>query len=1092
MAIELDQLRRAVEAAEPSAILVPARILRRVVRVDRGLRWLDGARPTSYVVDGAALQAIVDGTELNRPAASPWPRTALLIAQPEPEELAGKDLARILTELWRRLLRARAEHQMDGVLEIEKTDLGRLEARIRAIGCTEFEEAKTALRKDGFLAPPLSDRAAYAVFAAVFLELTYFDPPARAIVFPAIESVASVESALAQDVDGKALLAGTRPAGAPEPAISPRADADEEDEPEIESPFEAETTTEEQPFEELGEARVQFDRMAAQARSAAGRGNSVRAAILWTRLANRAGDKADHVERAAARAAVRTLAVRLRKALFVQKREASRWVEALLPLLKLAAAEFWSPERRLLYDLQSVCVDFEREIFRVEPLGWMLSLGRRPLKHPLPHLREVVMSKHLRSAAKWLRRVRLSRDERARLDGLLRPAVNRAEDALRRRFRPWVDSTLESEWARPGNLPERVAYRKLVEEMIDPIVARGFTTLGDLRDSASKGNLKLDDLSGPGEFIHGDRLLKADRALAEVLDGVHRRGEIYLRWLQRFSALAFGTPPGRFLTRYFALPYGGSFVLLKGLEEVYEVAIVRFFGAPPLHLISPVSILLLGTVALGLINHARFRRGVVAACRVFGRVFRVALWEVPARLLNHPLLKRLIASPLALLLWQFVLKPGVIAAPLWALLRVEGLGPTAANVLGLFAFLAAAFVFNTRLGLMFEELVVEAISRTWHSLIFELLPGLFRIIMSAFGTVLEWVEKLIYAGDEWLRFREGQSHMTLAAKAVLSPVWALLTYAVRVYLTLLVEPTINPIKHFPVVTVAAKIMLPFALTLNSILSAPLTPFLGVVISRSFAAATVFFLPGFLGFLVWELRANWRLYDANRPASLGALVVGSHGETVVRFLRPGFHSGTLPKRFARWRRSRRAGRERAGLRHREALHHVEEAIRNLMERELAALLRESRALGNWSIEPGSIHMATNRIRIELVAATKDMPSLWLDLEERSGILAAGVSQPGWLERLNETERLTLADAVAGFYKLSGVQLVHEPGDPVDATCFNDDDACRTAMSAGTVNLTTVAIPWRAWVEVWEAEAARVTESDGPAWREGVLPGPPPPR
>ena len=71
------------------------------------------------------------------------------------------------------------------------------------------------------------------------------------------------------------------------------------------------------------------------------------------------------------------------------------------------------------------------------------------------------------------------------------PAVHRAEDALRERFQPWVESTLESAWVRPANLPERVAYRKLVEEMIDPIVSRGFTTLGDLRDAASRGNLKL-------------------------------------------------------------------------------------------------------------------------------------------------------------------------------------------------------------------------------------------------------------------------------------------------------------------------------------------------------------------------------------------------------------------------------------------------------------------------------------------------------------------------------------------------------------------------------------------------------------------------
>ena len=66
--------------------------------------------------------------------------------------------------------------------------------------------------------------------------------------------------------------------------------------------------------------------------------------------------------------------------------------------------------------------------------------------------------------------------------------------------------------------------------------------------------------------------------------------------------------------------------------------------------------------------------------------------------------------------------------------------------------------------------------------------------------------------DEWLRFREGQSRVVLASKAVLGLVWGVVAYAARVYLILLVEPQINPIKHFPVVTVAAKIMLPFALT----------------------------------------------------------------------------------------------------------------------------------------------------------------------------------------------------------------------------------------------------------------------------------------
>ncbi len=179
--------------------------------------------------------------------------------------------------------------------------------------------------------------------------------------------------------------------------------------------------------------------------------------------------------------------------------------------------------------------------------------------------------------------------------------------------------TLESAGVRPANLPERVAYHKLVEEMIDLIVSRGFTTLGNLRDSVSRGNLKARDLSGPAEFFRGDRVLQTDRKLAVVLDGVHRRGEIYLRWLQRFSAVAFGTRFGRFLTRYLALPFGGAFVLLKALEEINELTIARLTGNH-VELVNSTSIFLLGTVALGLINFIQLRRAFFASISAIGRL----------------------------------------------------------------------------------------------------------------------------------------------------------------------------------------------------------------------------------------------------------------------------------------------------------------------------------------------------------------------------------------------------------------------------------------------------------------------------------------
>ncbi len=973
---------------DPSAILVPARILRRVVKQDRALKWLGRPHPKCYAMPGAALAAMVDGAELGRTHGAGWPPTALLIAQPERGELTAGDRDGLLIEAWRRLFRVRVERAVASAIESGAIDAAGIAARIAAIGRAGFEEARAVLVQDGLLWPPVSEASTYAVFAAVFLELTYFDPSSRAATFPAIESPDSIAALLNKDVNGQALLAATRPPGAPEApgqAVPARVSSDRR----------ASSVAVKGRSQDRTSDRDSLMDLVKRARAAADQGNHVGSAILWMRSTRRAGPDAGDAERAAARAALNQLAVRLRKALFVQKGESSLWVGALAPLLEHAAAEFWSPERRLLHDLQNVCVDHEREVFRLEPIRWLISMGRRPLKHPLPHLREVNMSKHLRSAARRLRQVRLAHDERARLDGLLRAAVRRAEADLRERFRPRVDATLEAHWVRPANVPERVAYRKLVEELLDPIVARGFTNLGDLRDAASRGNLKLGDVASPAEFLRGDRLLQTDRALARSLDGVHRRGEVYLRWLQRFSALAFGTPVGRFLTLFLALPFGGAFVLLKGLEEIYELSIGRLTGAH-LHLVNATSLLLVGTVALGLVNFGRFRRGFLALLGAIGRTFHLVLVDLPARLLDLPLVRRLMASPVVVAAWRFGIKPGLAAAAVWLAARGVGLRPAAAAAVGLTTYLAAFLTFNTRAGRSLQERAIEGIARPWRALIFEVIPGLFHIIMAAFDRLIEWVERLLYAVDEWLRFREGQSTGVLAVKAVLGLFWGVVAYAARIYLVLLIEPQLNPIKHFPVVTVAAKIMLPFVPDLMRLFAAPLRPVLGAVIGDAVAATTVFFLPGLFGFLVWELKSNWRLYEANRPTALGPIPVGSHGETVVRFLRPAFHSGTVPKRFAKLRRALRAGREGAAFKHREALHHVEEAVRRLIEREFAELLRESRSRRGASVEPGSIHLATGRIRIELLGEDRDRPSLWIDLEERSraaggGDLAEGLAR-----------------------------------------------------------------------------------------------------
>ena len=109
----------------------------------------------------------------------------------------------------------------------------------------------------------------------------------------------------------------------------------------------------------------------------------------------------------------------------------------------------------MLYDLQTVCVDHERGIYKLDVVGWVLSLGRQSIKRFLPGQRDVMVSKHLRSAARRLPSARLSPRTRSRLAALLQSAVHRAEAVLRARFKPAIDRALDKVKLLPQNPPEQ-------------------------------------------------------------------------------------------------------------------------------------------------------------------------------------------------------------------------------------------------------------------------------------------------------------------------------------------------------------------------------------------------------------------------------------------------------------------------------------------------------------------------------------------------------------------------------------------------------------------------------------------------------------
>jgi hypothetical protein len=106
--------------------------------------------------------------------------------------------------------------------------------------------------------------------------------------------------------------------------------------------------------------------------------------------------------RKGAAADLERLVGRLQAALELHDREAEEWRTTLPALLAPAARGLWPQAARLLYDLQKVCVDYERDIYAVDLVEWIVSAFRQPIKRPLPLQADVLLVKHLRSAARRL------------------------------------------------------------------------------------------------------------------------------------------------------------------------------------------------------------------------------------------------------------------------------------------------------------------------------------------------------------------------------------------------------------------------------------------------------------------------------------------------------------------------------------------------------------------------------------------------------------------------------------------------------------------------------------------------------------------
>jgi hypothetical protein len=1009
--VKLQELQEALRAVNPAAVLLAPRVLSRVIQRIHKLpsQFLSIPHQKSYVLDRQVLFRHVDQDELHLDPDQLLPPTVILLSSPSAEELGSLGREATLLTYWRRLFHASVHLALERRFTDNPLTPSELRTRIEQVGLTEFEEIRTVLRQDLYLLPPADDQQVYIEFAAVYLEQRYFMPNLRTVYFPALGDLAHIDKLLAQDLDADALFVSTRLPGAPDPVVKSDSSSDESDD--------------------------YYWKLIHSAERAAKLGNTVRAAILRTRAARIAPGALTLGTRAEAQADLQKLTARLQAALKLSEQEAVEWAKDLPALLEKADQGYWAVEARLLYDLQKVCIDHEKEIYALDVVEWAISAGKRPIKRPLPTQRIVRITKHLRSAAQLLTAARLLDTDRQHLSRLMQTALHQTEERLRGRVRPILTAAFHDVGLEPSNIPERTAFLKMIEELLDRITEYGFFTFSDLRDTISRNQLKMPDLADPQEFVRGDMLLRLDRRLAALLDGVYRPGEVYLRWLNRFSSLSFGTLVGRFLTRFLVVPFGGAFVLLQGLEMIAADKLSALLGTEvsfyPDLLFFPLGLFLLGLFYVPAVQRATWR-----TCRLTYRALHGLFFDLPVGVIRHPAVQLLRRSWLLQLLYWYVLKPLIVSALIWWLF------PETFSTLvnAAITMLATALLLNSRFGIAASEVLTQALLQLYDWLRSDFLQGLVRLILYIFKQISDSMEYVLYSVDEWLRFQSGGSRFSLVLRTVLGIFWFPISYLARLYFMTMIEPSINPIK-FPISSVAFKFFLfmpwyyafmfpPFSG--QEWMMAHLAPHLGEtfasVVTWGFVVPTLWLMPSVVAFFIWEMQANWRLYRANRAAYLKPVMIGHHGETMLQLLKPGFHSGTIPRLYAHLRhaerRATRTGLWRTARAYHHALEDVRKQVRLFLERELLTLLRQSHSWTNQPLQVGEIALASNRISVELQHGDSPKEPLRLAFEEHAGWLIAGVQQTGWLGRLTAEQMVALMNAVAGLYKLAGVALIRE--------------------------------------------------------------------
>jgi hypothetical protein len=1110
-----------LQAVEPQVRLIPERYLLQVLEF-----LLDAGRPLpqnpnlplwitrdDLVEIGVLPQSMMTGSE----------PTLLLITDPYDRGLSSLPQPEQLLAYWRVLFQAAVMQRIDQRAEAGILTVENCREKLARFGSHVEREIEFVLLSEHMAHQDANPIALYRSFAATSLDLSAFEKHRVEEFFPSIPGEGAVDHLLADDVDSSALLAASRPAGAASPFLEVAPDE--------------RWTTPDTSIIAPKIAPSETGGLRKRAQEAEKKGNYVRAAIVYTQIAAiTTGDDQERV-RSSALSALSNVVNSLGDLFKWDDDTRQEWRQALIPLLATAATGVWPRAARCLYELQKIPTDLSREVYAVDLPEAIRTFGRRPVKRLLPHARPVLILMHLKKAHKQMLRVGLGHGVQLRVDRLFHHQMHTIEEAIRQEFTPIIADALSRAGLIPVTTVEMVGRDKLVAELLDRICERGYLRLGDVRDAIARNRLKMPDLAGVGEFLRGDGLLRADIELSYALDGIYRKGEFYLRVIQRFSALFFGTKLGRLITIFIAIPFGGAFLALMFAEEVHHIggklvsAIARTapkpvsVNQPPLAAIEPTapsadiiqshqveidpasgeivwypsdvvtsdevelteggeliwydspagsalagklftplakttphkhhegSVLIawptivgLGLILLLMIHVSPFRQVVFKILGYVWWVVRGILWDIPIGVWRSSTVRGFRQSYSVRFLVRHFWSPSLITILLFGAMFLVGVSPWFLLKWGWAIWACLTLAYNTPWGWVIQDRIAEAISDWWRIVRTNLIPGLLGTIIDWFRLLGNWIERQLYAVDEWLRFRSGDSHASLALKAILGLLWFPLAYTFRFVFYLLVEPQINPVKHFPVVTVSHKVIWPMVPQIAE--STGLSPWtVGMFVNG---------VPGIFGFIAWELKENWRLYKANLPARLKPVMIGSHGETMRGLLRPGFHSGTVPKLFRKLRHAAQAKASR--LLH--DLDHLAEAVDQFAAREFVDLIGQCPEWGKIAFHVSGIRFGCQRLVIDFAATGLGHDLFTVAFEHVSGQIEAVVEQTGWVDKLTDHQRATFVAALRGLLDMAAVQTINGRPRVEGAMPLGPgfDDLART-------------LTWTEWVERWNSSSTR---------------------